>query len=257
MARFRFSLIDRLAGLRRRAHTVLDRVFPEYPTLFARPFHTTSRALLHRAVTVEEFAAWPLPDLTKTIRQASRGRLGQKKAQALHAAAQTSLGVRSLHRVARLEMSWLLAQMDLLDRQVNTLDQTLADLLPPEGRLLVTIPGLSTVLVATILGEIGDVHCFPNLKSLVAYAGLDPTVYQSGRFQATEASLSKRGSTYLRRALWLAATAARRFNPDLAAFYQHKRKQGKHHSSVMGAVCHRLLARIYAILKEQRPYQVR
>jgi transposase len=257
LARFRFSLMDRLAGLARRAHTILDQVFPEYPSLFARPFHTASRALLRRAVTAEEFAAWPLTDLTETIRKASRGRLGQDQAQAIHAAAQTSLGIRSLTQVAHLEMSWLLEQMDLLDQQVKAVDQTLSHLLPPEGQLLVAIPGISTVLAATLLGEIGDVHRFPNLKSLVAYAGLDPTIYQSGRFQAAITSLSKRGSTYLRRAVWLAATAARRFNPDLAAFYQRKRQQGKHHSTVMGAVCHRLLARIYVILKEKRPFEVR
>lgn len=257
LARFRFSLVDRLAGLRRRAHTIMDQVFPEYPALFARPFHTTSRDLLRHAVTAEEFAAWPFPDLTMTIRKASRGRLGQEKAQAIHAAAQTSLGIRSLHQVARLEMSWLLEQMDLLDQQVKVLDKTLSDLLPPEGQFLVTIPGLSTVLAATILGEIGDIHRFPYLKCLVAYAGLDPSVYQSGHFQATETSLSKRGSPYLRRATWLATTTARRFNPDLDAFYQRKRKQGKHHSTAMGATCHRLLARIYVILKEQRPYEVR
>lgn len=257
LARFRFSLIDRLAGLRRRAHTILDQVFPEYPALFARPFHTTSRRLLRQAVTAEEFAAWPLADLTETIRKASRGRLGQDKARAIYAAAQTSLGIRSLSQVARLEMSWLLEQMDLLDQQVKALDQTLSALLPPEGHLLVTIPGISTVLAATILGEIGDVHRFPNLKSLVAYAGLDPTVYQSGHFQAAHTALSKRGSRYLRRAVWLSATAARRFNPDLAAFYRRKRQQGKHHSTTMGAVCHRLLARIYVVLKEQRPFEVR
>lgn len=257
LGRFRFRLSDQLSSLRRRAHTILDQVFPEYPALFARPFHTTSRTLLRQAVTAQEFADWPLADLTKTIRKASRGHLGQEKAEVIHVAAQSSLGIRSLDQVARLEMSWLLEQMDLLDRQMETLRQVHTDLLPPEGQYLVTIPGISTVLAGTILGEIGDVRRFPYLKSLVAYAGLDPTVYQSGHFLAAKTVLSKRGSPYLRRAIWLAATTARRYNPDLAAFYQRKREQGKHHSTVMGAVCHRLLARIYVILKEQRPYEVR
>jgi transposase len=112
-------------------------------------------------------------------------------------------------------------------------------------------------LAATILGEIGDIHRFDNLKQLVAYAGLDPTVHQSGQFQASHSRLSKRGSVYLRRAMWMAASVARRYDPDLKALYQRKRLQRKHHNVVMGAVCHRLLARIYVILKEQRPYEVR
>jgi transposase len=257
LARFRFALADHRSSLRRRAHAILDQVFPEYPALFARPFDTTSRKLLHQAVTAEEFAAWPLADLTATIRQASRGRLGQEKAQLILTAAQTSLGICSLNRVAKLEMSCLLAQMDLLDQLLAKIDQVLSDLLASEEQYLTTIPGVSVVLAAAILGEVGDVHRFPALKSLIAFAGLDPTVYQSGHFQATRCGLSKRGSPYLRRAVWLAATSARLHNPDLAAFYKRKRKQGKHHSTVMGAVCHRLLARIYVILKEQRPFEVR
>lgn len=257
LARFRFGLIDRNSSLRRRAHMVLDQVFPEYPSLFARPFDTTSRALLRQAVTIEEFLAWPVTELAATIRQASRGRLGSEKAHSIHAAAQSSLGVRSLNQVAKLEMGWLLQQMDLLDQQVATVDETLSVILASEQQYLTTIPGISTVLAAAILGEIGDIHRFPSLKPLIAFAGLDPTVYQSGHFQAMRTTLSKRGSPYLRRAIWLAATTARLHNPDLAAFYQRKRAQGKHHNTAMAAVCHRLLARIYVILKEQRPFEVR
>jgi transposase len=146
--------------------------------------------------------------------------------------------------------------MDLLDQQMRVLDKPLSDLLPPEGPCLVTLPGPSTALAATILGEIGDIHRFP-YKVLITSAGLDPSVCQGGHFQAAETSVSKRGSTYLRRAVWLATTAARPYNPDLNAFCQRKRKQGKHHNTAMGATCHRLLARIYVILKEQHPYVVR
>jgi transposase len=257
LARFRFALVDRAGSLRRRAHMVMDQVFPEYPALFARPFDTTSRQLLRHAVTAEEFVAWPEAELTMAIRKASRGRLGQEKAQAIHTAAQTSLGVHSLGQVAKLEMSWLLDQMDLLDQQVDSLDATLTELMAGEEQYLTTIPGISTVLAATILGEIGDIQRFPSLPPLIAFAGFDPSIHQSGHFLATQSRLSKRGSPYLRRAIWLAAMTARRFNPDLAAFYQRKRDQGKHHNVVMSAVCHRLLARIYAILKEQRPFEIR
>jgi transposase len=116
LARFRFALTDRSSGLRRRAHMLLNQVFPEYPALFGRPFDTTSRQLLRRAVTAQEFVTWPLDDLTATIHRASRGRLGPEKAQAIYTAAQTSLGIQSLTRVARQEMTCLLHQMDLLDQ---------------------------------------------------------------------------------------------------------------------------------------------
>jgi transposase len=219
LARFRFALVDRAGSLRRRAHMVMDQVFPEYPALFARPFDTTSRQLLRHAVTAEEFVAWPEDELTTAIRKASRGPLGQEKAQAIHTAAQTSLGIRSLRQVAKLEMSWLLDQLDLLDQQVDCLDATLTELMADGEPYLTAIPGISTVLAATILGEIGDIQRFPSLSPLIAYAGFDPTVHQSGHFLATRSRLSKRGSPYLRRAIWLTAMTARRYNPDLAAFY--------------------------------------
>jgi transposase len=234
---------------------VLDQVFPEYPALFARPFDTTSRQLLRQAVTAEESVAWPLADLTTVIQQASRGHLGQKKAQVIHAAAHTSLGIRSLRQVAKLEMSWLLDQMDLLDQQVESLDATLAELMASEEQHLTTIPGISTVLAAAVLGEISDIQRFPSVTPLIAFAGFDSTVHQSGHFLATQFRLSKHGSPYLRRAIWLAAMTARLHNPDLAVLYQRKREQGKHHNVAMSAVCHRLLACIYAVLKEQRPFE--
>jgi transposase len=257
LARFRFTLLQRQSNIRRRALTIIDRVFPEYPTLFSRSFSPTSRTLLRQAVTAETFAAWPLEDLTQTIRQASRGHLGLDRARKILRLAQHSLGIRSLGPVAHQEMRLLLDQLALLDDQIATLDEELDRLLQKTGTYLTTIPGISTTLAATILGEIGDIHRFDNLKQLVAYAGLDPSVHQSGQFQGSHARLSKRGSVYLRRAVWMAASVARRYDPDLKALYQRKRLQRKHHNVVMGAVCHRLLARIYVILKEQRPYEVR
>lgn len=257
LTRFRFRLTDRLSSLRRRAHRLLDQVFPEYPVLFARPFAGTSRVLLQQAVTADDFLAWPLADLAATIRQASRGRLQAEKAQAIHQAAQQSLGISSLNQVATWEMRWLLEQMVLLDEQVAALDASLVDQLAAIPQHLTSIPGISTTLAAAILGEIGDIRRFQALKALVAFAGLDPSVHQSGQFQATHSHLSKRGSPYLRRAIWLATLTARRFDPQLAAFYQRKRNQGKHHNLVMAAVCHRLLARVYVVLRENRPYEIR
>ena len=119
------------------------------------------------------------------------------------------------------------------------------------------IQGISAVLAASLLAEIGDIERFSHLESLVAYAGIDPTVFSSGEFAASQAHMSKRGSPYLRRALWLAAVAASRWNPDLAAYTPRRLQQGKPWGVVMGAVARKLLARIYVILRENRPYEVR
>ena len=137
------------------------------------------------------------------------------------------------------------------------IDEKMATLMDQIPQYITSIPGVGSTTGAAILAEIGDIHRFDEVEKLVAYAGIDPTVYQSGQFQASKAHMSKRGSPYLRHALWQAATMAVRFDPELAAYYQTKRKEGKHHGTVIGAVCRKLLARIYVILKEQRPYTIR
>jgi transposase len=89
---------------------------------------------------------------------------------------------------------------------------------------------------------------------LVAYAGIDATVHQSGQFQAQQMHMSKRGSAYLRLALWQAASMSLLHNEELKSYYDKKRKEGKAHRVALGAVCRKLLIRVYVILKENRPY---
>ena len=110
------------------------------------------------------------------------------------------------------------------------------------------------MLAASILAEIGDINRFNHVKKLVAYAGLDATIHQSGQFTGTRAKISKRGSPYLRRSLWSAANSAKRFNPVLREFYQLKIKQGKHPQVALGAVARKLTHLVYYILKEQKPF---
>ena len=115
------------------------------------------------------------------------------------------------------------------------------------------MPGVGAVLGAALLAEIGDVQRFATSQKLVAYAGIDATVYQTGEFEGTQQHMSKRGSPYLRRALWQAAFAAIRHDSELRAYYDRKRREGKHHGTALGAVCRKLLTRIYIVLKENQP----
>ncbi|MBI4759122.1 MAG: IS110 family transposase [Chloroflexi bacterium] len=139
---------------------------------------------------------------------------------------------------------------------MNLVDEHLTELASEcEGsRFLLSIKGVGPVLAATILGEIGDINRFASPDKLVAYAGLDPSVYETGEFVAKHAHISKRGSAYLRRAVWLAAQMVRLYNPDLQEIYERKIAQGKHHNQAMATVCHPLLNRVYVVLKQRRPY---
>lgn len=257
LSRFRFWLTDQIGDCKRKVLCILDRVFPEYETLFSSVFLKSSRALLKEAVSAQEIADFDLAELADLLRNASRGRFGQPKAEAIQNAARQSVGVGFLVDAVRVQMHCLLEQIDLLQEQVSQLDEALAELMEQIPQYITSIPGIGPATGAAILGEIGDIHRFESVDKLVAYAGIDPTVYQTGQFEASQAHMSKRGSPYLRHALWISAIVAVRYDPDLQAFYEAKRKEGKHHGTVIGAVCRKLLARIYVILKEQRPYVIR
>jgi len=255
LSRFRFSLIDQIGDAKRRIITVLDRVFPEYEHIFSSVFIKTSRDLLKEAATAQDFADFDLQELTALLNTSSRGRFGEDEAQAIRQAARQSIGISFLTDAARIQLGCLLAQLDFLEQQVSEIDQALSDLMDQlPNQYITTITGIGPVTGAAILGEIGDIRRFPSFKKLVAYAGIDPTVYESGQFQARKTRMSKRGSPYLRHALWLAAGIARMHNPELKAHYQKKRAEGKAYGTAMGAVCNKLLARIYAVLRDQRPY---
>lgn len=256
LARFRWSLVDQIGDAKRRIIGLLDQVFPEYETLFSNLFLATSRRLLQEAVTAQDFAAFDLTEMTRLLHSTSQGRFGEAKAHQIVTTAQQSIGVTFLAHAARLQMHCLLAQIEFLQAQVKEVDTTLHKLLTQTQQHLTTIPGVGPVTAAAILGEIGNVHRFPSLEKIVAYAGIDPVVYQTGEFQATQTHMSKRGSPYLRRALWLSASVARNCDPDLREYYQRRRLEGKPHGTIIGAICRKLLARIFVVLRENRPYVV-
>ena len=257
LSRFRFRLTEQVGNLKRKLLTILDRVFPEYEQMFSNVFLQASRAVLQEAVSAQEFADFDLEELAQVLAEASRGRFGLEKAEKLQAQARLSVGVSFLTDAVHIEMRCLLAQLELLDTQRTEIDQAIADLMAKIPQHITSIPGIGPVTGAAILSEIGDIQRFETLDKLVAYAGIDATVYQTGQFEASEAHMSKRGSPYLRHALWLAASSAVLHDPSLKAYYQKKRDEGKHHGTALGAVCHKLLARIFVVLKEKRAYVIR
>jgi transposase len=258
LTRFRFRLNEQIGDCKNKLISILDRVFPEYEKLFSSPFLQSSRQLLQKAVSAQEFAEFDLQELTDLLAKSSRGRFGQAKAAEIHQQACASVGVNFLVDAVHLEMECLLAQVDLLEQQRAQIDAKLEEWLAqlPE-QYITSIPGIGLACGTAILAEIGDVTRFESADRLIAYAGIDATVFQTGQFEASEHHMSKRGSPYLRHALWQAASMAIRYDPELEAYYQLKRKEGKHHNVAIGAVCRKLLARIYVILIERRPYQIR
>ncbi|HQD81408.1 MAG TPA: IS110 family transposase [Bacillota bacterium] len=267
LSRTRFAFVDHVSALKQRVLGILDRIFPEYPGCFSDVFIKTSRELLKNYSTPEELAEADLSELTEFLVKHSRGRIGADRAAEIQRYAQGTFGISLAVDAFALELRLLLDQIEFIEEQIGALEEAINIVLEelaqqnhdrdlPEGahHVIETIPGIGPVLAAAIIGEIGDISRFSNARKLVAYAGLDATVRESGQFTGTRNRISKRGSPHLRRAIWLAAVSARRFNPQLRAYYDSKRAQGKHPLVATGAVARRLLHIIHAVWTKGSPF---
>lgn len=255
LSRYRLAMVDACGDCKRRVIALLDQVFPEYDSLFSDTFGVTSREVLLKYPTPEDLLSISTRKLTNMLEKASRGRLGKEKAEQLKAAAVNSFGVSFAKDAFAFQIRQLIEQLDFLEGQIAELEEHISVLLKQTGSYITTIPGIGETLGAIILSEIGDIHRFDAPNKLVAFAGLDVRVTQSGEFTGTKQKISKRGSPYLRRAIWLAASRAAFCDPILSEYYQGLRGRGKHHLTAIGAVSRKLCNTIYTILKEDRPWQ--
>lgn len=256
-ARFRESLKDSCANYKRQVITVLDQVFPEYDKLFSNLFGQSSKAFLKTYGTPEQAMEVDTDSLADLLNKASRGRHSADKAQQLKEAASRSVGVTICSDAFAFQLKILIEQIEFTEGQLHEIENKIDTQLKKINSVIQTIPGVGAATGAMILAEIGDINRFSTPKKLVAFAGMDPTMMQSGKFTGQHNRLSKKGSPYLRRAVWMAAVSASRHDPVFKAFYEKKRSEGKSHGTAIGAVSRKLLYTIHAVLKANKPYEVR
>lgn len=267
LSRTRFAFVDQVSSLKQRVLGILDRIFPEYPQCFSDVFIKTSRELLKTFSTPEELAEVDLSELAEFLAEHSRGRLGAERARQVQSYAQSTFGISIAVDAFALELKLLLDQIEFIENQISAIEQAIDEAMAelaavnqpqalPKGvyHVIETIPGIGRVLAAAIIGETGEIDRFASARKYVAFAGLDATVRESGQFAGTRNRMSKRGSPHLRRAIWLAAINARRFNPELRAYYEAKRAEGKHVGVATGAVARRLAHLIHALWRYQRVF---
>ena len=250
LARSRTSLSRIVGDCKRRAHAVIDIVFPEFHGFFYDDFGKAARAVLRRWGSAANVARARVDSIEGALTGAAGRRFGRADAERLKALAKSSVGQDSAPLVFQLRQ--LVAQIEFTEGQMAELDAELDKMLG--GSLITTIPGIGTVCGAGILGEIGDISRFADASKLLAFAGCDPSVFESGEFEGSKAHLSKRGSPHLRWCLWLAADRARRYDPVLHAYYEKKRSEGKCHKVAISAVVRKLCSIIFAVLRDGRPY---
>lgn len=253
LTRFRLSLNQQVTDSKRRILTILDQVFPEFESMFSDIFGKTGRSLLKKYPTPEEIETVSLRKLTTLITKLSKGRFKKEKAQEVLEKAKTSFGITLALESLTLQLKILLETLEFTEKQLKVVDSEIEHLLS-DTCVLLTLPGVSKTLAAAILSEIGDIKRFRTSAQLVSFAGINPTVRQSGNFLGNKNHMSKKGSPYLRLALWQASITGARFNPVLKEYYQLKIKEGKSHMTVIGAVARRLTGIIFAMLRDQKVF---
>ena len=254
LTRYRQALKQELATIKTQCICVLDSYFPEYAGHFSDPFGAASLAVLKKCPMPEDLGRVRASTLAKEMSEASRGRISGEKAAELKAAAKKSIGVKLGADAASFQIKSMIGQMEFLDETISKVEGRVADLLMAIEPLIVTVPGVSTATGAQIVAEIGDVRRFRNASAIVKYAGLDSGVSQSGQFEAKGEPITKQGSPYLRRSIWLAANQCRRFDPTMKAYYDKLRAQGKCHRVAVTACARKLCHIIYAIMRDQVAY---
>lgn len=255
LTRYRFSLVDESSDWKRKLIALLDQVFPEYDKLFSDIFGVTSKNLLSKYPLPEDMLSISTETLAELLSKCSNGRFGFAKAEEIQNSALNTFGVKFAKRSFSFQIKQIIDQISFLEEQLKFLEKEIEYLLNDINPIITTITGIGSVLGASIIAEIGDISRFEKASQLVAYAGLDVSVKQSGEFNAINSTkLSKRGSPYLRRAIWLASTVAAFKDPALSVYYTNLRNRGKAHGTAMGAVARKLTNIIFAVLRDNKPY---
>ncbi len=254
LSRYRLALVDECSDWKRKCIAILDQVFPEYSKLFSDTFGVTSKELLAKYPTPEDMLSVDTQTLTELLSKSSRGRFGALKAVEIKESAKNTFGISLARNAFAFQIKQIIAQIDFIEDQLDELEIEIATLLHQTNDVITSIIGIGDILGAIIISEIGDISRFESASQLVAYAGLDSSVKQSGDFIGTKTKISKRGSPYLRRAIWLAATVAAFKDPALSVYYQSLRLRGKHHLTAIGAVSRKMTNIIFAVLKNDKPY---
>lgn len=254
LTRFRTYLVESISDLKRKVVCVLDQIFPEYQSIFSDIFGKTSKEILLQFPSPIDFETISSESLAELLAQLSRQKIGAAKAEQLKAAASSSFGITFAKNSFTFQLKALIEQISFIENQVKETESEISNIMRKLDSPITTITGIGNVTGAAIISEIGDISKFDNPRKLVAFAGLDATVTQSGEFEASHNVMSKRGSPYLRKAIFQAALIASFHDPVLSVYYQKKKAEGKHHLTCVGAVARKMCNIIYAVLKNNQPY---
>lgn len=253
LTRYRFDMVRQRAKLKQSLSRLIVILFPELEKLFSTLHSETVYAILLEAPDVRQIASMRVSQLENILQIASNGRHGKDKAIEIINAAKKSIG--SSIKAKSLELKHTIQLINALTEDIDEIEteiKTIVDKLNPP---ILSIPGVSYRMGAMILAEIGDISRFSSSDKLLAYTGMSPSTYQSGQFNGSHSRMEKRGSRYLRYALYNATKYVCLWNPTFAKYLAKKRAEGKHYNVALSHAAKKLVRVIFAMLRSGAVYK--
>lgn len=255
LTRARFRLIKEVQPTKNVYRRLIHILFPEITDFFYNLYSPSVLSLLHSFPSAKQIAECNITKLSNLLKKSSRGRISEEKAKKLKESAKNSIGVYNPGFV--FELKQVIERILFYEHQKADLEKEISRIMEELDSPITTIPGIGTILGATIISEIGDISNFSTSSQLLAFAGAEPSCYQSGKYNATSTPMVKHGSKQLRYALYLATTAAYINSPMFREYISKKKAQGKHYFVAISHGMKKMTRVIFAVLTKNVSYSER
>lgn len=254
LCRERFFAVKQCSKMKTRLKGLIVSVFPEFLIAFSDVYGAAATALLHEYPSAKLLAKAEKSRVVEILTKASKNRFGETKADELIALAKESVGCHSAAKV--IEIQYCLEEIALNVKFIRRFEKDIRQIMTQINSPITTIPGIGYTLGAMILSELGDITRFSKPEKILSFAGMEPSVYQSGKYTPASGSMVKRGSPYLRWALSMAAREIINHDARFAAYYRKKSSEGKPYNVACSHVAKKLVRLIFALLKKDTPYSL-
>ena len=253
LTRYRFDKVKERAALKSSISRLVCILFPELEKLVPTLHMASVYSLLAEFPGASAIASAHLTRLTHLLSESSKGRYSKETALTFRNAARNSIGS---HMPAKsLELKHTIKLIQELDAEIDEIEHEIKSIMDEINSPILTIPGISYRMGAMIIAEIGDFSRFDSPDKILAYAGMSPSTYQSGQLDNCYAHMEKRGSRYLRYALYNATKYVCHWDKSFATYLAKKRAEGKHYNVALSHATKKLVRTIYAMEKSGKAYQ--
>ncbi len=253
LTRYRFDKVKERAKLKSSVSRLVCILFPELEKLVPTLHMASVYALLSEFPSADAVANAHLTRLSNLLSESSKGRYGKDTAVMFRDAARSSIGS---HMPAKsLELKHTMKLIQELTVEIDEIEAAIKRIMDEQIQSpILTIPGISYRMGAIIIAEIGDFSRFDSADKILAYAGMSPSTYQSGQLDNCYAHMEKRGSRYLRYALYNATKYVCHWDESFGTYLEKKRSEGKHYNVALSHAAKKLVRLIFAMEKAGQAY---